>query len=229
MSTTLKPNWYHRCRSTRVVKASVQTVRRAIDTITEATLRIDTSEQESPNASGGGAFHDSNYYAALDYPLLWRYLATLRLQPDDVAVEIGCGLGRALCAMARWPVKKCVGVELSESLAERARANVNRLRGRRSPVEVIAGDAAFVDYSEGTAFYLFNPFGATTMQIVLDRIRESVVANPRRLRLLYVNPVHESVFAASGWLTKAEDLTSRVFRTHASLWTNVTANGEVSR
>lgn len=230
MSTTLKPSWYARCRRTRLAKASVHTIRRAIDTLAEATLRIDTSEEEPVSASGSGTFGDSHYYSALDYPLLWRYLGVLRLQPDDVAVEIGSGLGRALCAMARYRVKKCIGVEFSPKLVERARENVRHLRGRRSPVELIASDAAFVDYSEGTAFYLFNPFGETTMRVVLERIHESVRAKPRRVRLLYVNPVHEDVFEAASWLTKTRTLESRVFNTTASLWENLpAAQGEVPR
>lgn len=223
MSVTLTPDWYARCRRTPLARAGVQALRRAIDALAERALRIDTSEEESRDASGAGAFGDSNYYSALDYPLLWRYLAEIELRPDDVAFEVGCGMGRALCAMARRRVRKVVGVEFSEPLALRARENVARLRGRRSPVEVLAADAAFVDYSEGTVFYLFNPFGPTTMQIVLDRIHESVGARPRRVRLLYVNPVHEDVFERATWLRKTRSLESRIFRTRASLWEHVPA------
>ena len=223
MSATLTPNWYARCRQTPVARAGVQALRRTIDALAERALRIDTSEEEPRTASGAGAFGDSNYYSALDYPLLWRYLAEIELKPDDVAFEIGCGLGRALCAIARWRVRKVVGVEFSERLAVRARENVARLRGRRSPVEVLAADAAFVDYTEGTVFYLFNPFGPTTMQIVLDRIHESVRSNPRRVRLLYVNPVHEDVFERATWLRKTRSLDSRVFRTRATLWEHAPA------
>ena len=137
------------------------------------------------------------------------------------AIEIGHWLGRAPRAMTRSPFRKRVGIELSKALSKRARANVRRLRGRRAPAEVIAGDAAFVDCAERTAFYLVQPFGDRTMRIVLARVHESVRANPRRVRLLYVNPVHEDVFDAARWLTKTGTLAPRVFDTHASLWEHV--------
>ena len=221
MTNAINQSLYLRFRRTRVASKSVAMVRQAINVFVEKALRVDTRVPSANDPSGKGHFSDSHYYDALDYPLLWSYLRQLNLKPEDVAIEIGCGLGRALCALARWPVKKCIGIELSEELAEGARRNIEMMRGRRAPVEVIAGDAAFVDYSQGTAFYLFNPFGPTTMRIVLDRIRQSMLANPRPIRILYVNPVCEEVFKATPWLRQSKVVKYKLFRTAASLWESV--------
>jgi SAM-dependent methyltransferase len=174
-----------RLRETRPARALVPLARRAINVCVEQYLKIDTDAHAPVDAPGGGHFADSNDYAALDYPLVAMSIAAMDLRPDDVVYEIGCGLGRVLCVMARQRVRKCVGVELSPALAAGARLNLSRVRGRRAAaVQVIAGDAAFVDYGEATAIYMFNPFGQTTMAAVLERIGASLQAAPRRIRIM---------------------------------------------
>jgi hypothetical protein len=111
-----------------------------------------------------------------------------------------------------------VGIELSAELAEQARQNIAAMRGARSPVHVVTGDAAIADYDEGNVFFMFHPFGPSTMGVTLDRIHASIERRPRSVRLMYVNPVHEDVLEASGWLTCRERLRSRWFNTFASYW-----------
>ncbi|HSR13262.1 MAG TPA: hypothetical protein VLS90_17575 [Thermodesulfobacteriota bacterium] len=66
------------------------------------------------------------------------------------------------------------------------------MRGKKTEVEVRNEDAARSDLSEGTFFYMFNPFGEETMREVLSRISRS--PNRPRSRIIYVNPKHKSVF-----------------------------------
>ena len=192
--------------------------RRLIDGCVERHLNIRTAGAWGDRSIGQGYFGDGRHYEPLDYPLLARCLKALELKEDDTVFEIGCGMGRVVCLLARRRIRKCVGIELSEELAGRARANVAALRGRRSPVEILAADAAFADYSEGTAFYLFNSFGPRTLETVLERIRATLDGNPRRVRFVYVNPFHDDVFEAAGWLRYAGAVRSRWFKTHASCW-----------
>src|SRR4029453_3693274 len=101
---------------------------------------------------------------------------------------------------ARTSVRKCIGIEFAPELAAKAQANAASLRGRRAPIEVRIGDAAACDYSDGTIFWLNNPFGAATLSAVMGRIGESLQASPRRIQIAYIYPFHKQVLASLPWL-----------------------------
>jgi SAM-dependent methyltransferase len=137
-------------------------------------------------------------------PASWLALRTFvggaDLRADDIFYDIGCGSGRVLCHVAAQSVSKCVGVELSAEFSAKAVANAKSLRRRAGPIEVRVGDAAEMDYTDGTVFFLANPFGPETLRNVVDRIGATLHANPRPARFIYVNPVHRDVFESTGWL-----------------------------
>ena len=64
-------------------------------------------------------YADSDYrgYMAVPYGSMNTILSTLRLGPNDVFIDIGCGMGRAVVLAARYPIKRAIGVELAPSLA----------------------------------------------------------------------------------------------------------------
>ena len=176
-------------------------IRWLISAIFERYLGIDTRESSSASTVGG-RHHDSGRYEALHYIALGWSLRAMKLVEDDVVFDIGCGKGRALCLLARKRVKRCVGIELSDELARRARENVARVRGRRASVEVVVIDAAVADYTDGTVFYMFNPFGAATMAEVLNRIHVSLLQHPRCIRIVYATPAHADILDKAGWLKR---------------------------
>lgn len=65
--------------------------------------------------------------------------------------------------------------------------------GRKSPIEVRWEDAATTDISDRTIYYMFNPFGPHTMNQVVTNIEKSLRMNPRKVTIIYVNPVHRSL------------------------------------
>jgi precorrin-6B methylase 2 len=89
----------------------------------------------------------------------------VRIADHDVVMDIGCGMGRVLCVFARRRLKKCIGIEFSGELAGIAERNARALRGRRAPIEIRIGDAAEADYTEGTIFWIYNPFGERTCML----------------------------------------------------------------
>ena len=193
-------------------------VKWAAECAIERRLGVRTSGSSLATHTPGGVHRDSNWYEPVNYILLEKCLAALRLREDDVVFDIGCGLGRVLCVLARRRLRRCVGIDLDERLVALARANVAAMRGRRSPVDVLHGDAALADYDEGTAFYLYNSFGAATMSAVLERIHDSVVRRPRPIRIVYVNPMQNHVLAAAGWLRRCPDVRSPWYEMRAALW-----------
>jgi SAM-dependent methyltransferase len=136
---------------------------------------------------------DSILYNTISYKWILRILDSLDWRADDVFVDIGCGKGRVLCCAARHPARKIIGVDLDKNLCEQARANAQRMRGRKAPIEVVHARAHEFDYRECTKFFLFHPFGPSTLQLVLEAIEVSCQLNPRPIQLVYLNPVHEGV------------------------------------
>jgi cyclopropane fatty-acyl-phospholipid synthase-like methyltransferase len=147
---------------------------------------------------------DSYHYATMFYSTIRKALDFLQLQSSDVLVDIGSGKGRILCCAARYPIQKAIGVDLSEEFCSQARLNAEHMRGRRCPIEVHNLMAQDFNYAEGTAFFLFNPFGASTLEAVLSKIRSDLPSDSRSIRFAYANPVHEGVFAKHAWLEKYE-------------------------
>ncbi len=166
------------------------------------------------------ARHDDNHhYATIDYWNVRRIVRALKAGPDDVFYDIGSGMGRILCVMARQRLRKCIGIELFEPLCEIARRNAANLRGRKTPIEVVCGDATNTDLGDGTIYFMFNPFGAETMRDTLDNLRNSLLGKPRSITVVYYNAQCESVFEAAGWLEKIRQFDSFNGQ-HISFWRN---------
>ncbi len=209
-------SWHNRIHRMRIVRMGKTIARQIIDGSIERALGIDCRAVAVPQPKGH--FSDAGEYEPCDYPFLIRCLNVLELRPDDVVFDIGCGMGRALCLLARRRIARCVGIELCADLAAKARANLQSLRGAQSPAEVQIVDAAFADYTDATAFYLFNPFGDDTMRAMIERIRQSMEVNPRPLRMIYLNPFHEHILEESGWMKRVREVRVPWSKTFASYW-----------
>ena len=146
---------------------------------------------------------DAHLYGTFAYRSLNRILGQLEWNSDDVFVDIGCGKGRVLACAALYPIKKVIGIDLDEKLCEQARANADSMRGRRAPIEVVHIPAQEYDYRECTKFFLFHPFGAKTLAQVMESIQQSIRDNPRKVDLIYLNPVHEHVLVGQRELKPA--------------------------
>jgi hypothetical protein len=150
------------------------------------------------------AYADAVFYEPLPYYALFKVLQRLAPGPDDVFVDLGSGMGRAVCAAASSLIRAAVGVEIDPELHHLARANVARVRGRRAPIRLHHQSATDFDYSEATILTFFNPFGPATMRTVLGKIRASLEKRPRPLRIGYVNATCAHLFAAEPWLELEE-------------------------
>lgn len=180
-------------------------------------LNIDTSDALTPDdldpvkawpfakPSKLAKHKDNLVYQAVDYRNLRRLRGLLRPGPNDVFYDIGCGKGRVVCVFAQVGQRRVVGIELDQGLCESARRNAKSLRGRKTPIEVRCADAATTDLSDGTIYFMYNPFGEATMRDVLNNIHGSLKSTPRRLRVAYCNAKCTALFEAAGWLHSAAE------------------------
>lgn len=111
----------------------------------------------------------------------------------DVFVDYGCGMGRVLALAAEYPFRRVIGVEVSQKLAAAARRNLDNYRGERRchDIEIWCGSAEDFELpADASVLYFANPFHGRVLVEVFERVRRSLEARPRRLRVIYNNPVH---------------------------------------
>jgi SAM-dependent methyltransferase len=114
----------------------------------------------------------------------------LQIAPDDVLVDVGCGKGRVLNYWLELGLgNRIVGIEIDERFAQFA---ARRLVGHRN-VQVICGDALSTLPTDGTVFFLFNPFGPETLARLAERIATDCTAR-ERLVVVYYFAIHADVF-----------------------------------
>lgn len=162
---------------------------------TLGTRRGDYPELESEHG-------DSFWYESKSYYLNWLYLRPLRLEKKDVVYDIGCGAGRLLIVASLCGVARCVGLELSQRLCELAKKNAENLRLPHAPLVIEQADACTRDYTDGNIFLFCNPFGPATLEVVLEKIRQSLEMRPRLIRIMYIHPEpgHRELFSRLDWM-----------------------------
>lgn len=142
-----------------------------------------------------------NRYKPSEWRTLSRILPRAEVGPDDVFIDIGSGLGRVVFQAARYPFRRVVGVELSDRLNEVARDNIerNRHRLRCNDVQLVTADARVYEIPDDvTVVFMANPFTGELFRAVVDAVLASVERSPRRLRLIYRNPIEHELLTATG-------------------------------
>jgi len=152
-----------------------------------------------------GLGQDADDYQTSLHVAIKKVIRLVRPGEKDVVFDVGCGKGRVICHFAQQPVRKVVGIEISEHLCDIARLNVSKLRNKRAPVEIINGDAAVTDLSSGTIYYMNNPFGATTLRAVLKNIERSHKQVTNGVTIIYMNAQFAAVFDEFPWLEIVAD------------------------
>jgi SAM-dependent methyltransferase len=115
-------------------------------------------------------------------------------------VDYGAGKGRVLLIAARYQFDRVVGVELSKPLIRVAAANIAVYAQKHPelcPIELVQTDAANYELPQTPCvLFFYDPFQASLMERMGQRVRESFVANPRKLFIIYYFPAFAHVFEA---------------------------------
>jgi SAM-dependent methyltransferase len=130
---------------------------------------------------------DSTDYEAVNPVLFARAMSYV---PRVRFIDLGCGKGRALILGHQYGFRDLIGVEMSVRLAKSAAANLKKLG---IPARIVQSDAAAFDFPEGPlVVFMYNPFGAPTMQEVADKLARRI----EPVYVIYVNPMHGGLFRA---------------------------------
>lgn len=149
----------------------------------------DFSEWMSQEEAGFSEGKGNQYQPSTD--ALVKVLKRFPVSEKDAILDMGCGKGKAMYLMSRFPFGKISGYDLSEELVHIANQNFQKLGLFRCRA-VQADAAAFGDYDAYNYFYIFNAFPQEVFERMMNRVLESLKRRPRNCYFIYLHPVcHE--------------------------------------
>jgi hypothetical protein len=136
-------------------------------------------------------------YIPCSVDALLRMVDDANVQPDDVLVDIGAGLGRAAMVTHLLTGASVIGLEI-QSFLVRAFRDIAK-NWHAPPVSVVHGDAAELTgfIGIGSVFFLYCPFSGDRLERVLLELES--IARTRQIRVCCV----DMPSIARSWLTLA--------------------------
>lgn len=133
------------------------------------------------------------------YEVVRTMVKKLNMDDSDVLYDLGSGFGRVPIYTSLATYAQCKGIEIvpqrvAESIAVKNKLGVNNL-------EFIQGNVLEQDYSDGTVFFLFNPFSPQTLEEVNKKLRQ--LAETKKIRVVSLGP-STSFFNKQDWLKTIE-------------------------
>jgi SAM-dependent methyltransferase len=141
-------------------------------------------------------------YMPVSYTLLEEIFEQLPTTVRNHFLDMGCGKGRALCIAAHEGFKKVTGLDFARDLCEEAKENLAITKQKFPALEykVINNDAFYFEIPDDLdCIFLFNPFDEIIMSAVVNNIFSSLQNTPRKIRIIYVNPLHKDLFLKAGY------------------------------
>jgi hypothetical protein len=143
------------------------------------------------------------HYTPTPYNDIFRLLRMVDLRSDDVFVDLGAGMGRTVFAASWLGAARAIGIEVVQSLYEKANENYHRSRLAHRNIEFICMRAQEYGNRDITVCFMFHPFGeATLTQVVRNMELARVGGQCPKLRIIYVNPVYDRVLEQVTWLKR---------------------------
>lgn len=181
--------------------------RRAADRAFDRRWGTDTSRGVSVHDLGidRSRIEQCNRYDPSSTAMLRDPVAALGIDPAiHHFIDYGAGKGRAMMLAIEMGFARVSGIELSTRLCDIATANISHFAAQHPgmpPVRMVAADAAaFMPDGGDIVAYFYNPFDATVMNMVRNRLEGALCRLTGRVVVIYANPEHGEVFAdAPGW------------------------------
>lgn len=141
-------------------------------------------------------------YMPVSYVLLEEIFQQIPATCRNHFLDIGCGKGRALCMAAHLGFRQVTGLDFSTDLCKIAEENLSKTSESVAGFKynVINNDAFYYVIPKNVdCIFFFNPFDEIIMSQVVDNIFTSLHNSPRKLYILYVNPLHAAFFLKAGF------------------------------
>ncbi len=172
------------------------------------TLSIENLENKT---LASGKIEDTHHYQGASYYILHQVFSKLNANTNLGFIDYGCGKGRALFVAAHYGFNPCIGVDSAKELCDDANENIQKTKGKfpHTTFQIVFENAINYIIPESiSVFYFFNPFPAHVMEAVRDNVISFSKTNSKTIKIIYVNPKFESVFAIEGF-TKDFEIRSK--------------------
>jgi SAM-dependent methyltransferase len=150
----------------------------------------------------GNDISNATIYMPAPYDMLEMFFEKANLKNCKHFVDIGCGKGRAMIVAAHFGAKKITGLDFSKELIMATNENLNQLKAPFPSVQyqTFCNDAYYFKIENDVdCIFMFNPFNEVIMSGVLQNIEDSLLANPRKIQIIYLNPVEKQVLYEWGY------------------------------
>ncbi len=159
-------------------------------------------------------------YVPTSYKDIFTLLKHAKLDKNSMLIDFGCGSGRVVFAAAHLNARHSIGVEFDQGLFLAAESNKANAK-LKNKVEFFNQDAAtFSIPDEANIFFFFNPFGFGTMSEVIKNIEQSIQDSPRKIAIIYLNPLFQDAFKISTVLKLTHEWPTGKTQYPAQFWTN---------
>lgn len=161
------------------------------------TIGIDNLEELESNQLN----HATIYMPAI-YSMLELVFEKINIAGVNHLLDIGCGKGRAICVAAAKGCKKVSGIDFSKDLCMDALQNLTIIQQKKPLLlaKIINNDAyTYAIPNDVDCIFLFNPFDDYLMKGVVRNILQSLAAHPRKIKIIYANPLNKSRFIDAGF------------------------------
>ena len=155
----------------------------------------------------------SMWYEPAPINVIPNVLHKLRASYDGYTfIDLGSGLGRVVLQASQFNFEKIVGVEFAENLYRQAVENLHRYPRHKQKcrnVELLCTDVRAFEFPEtDSVIFIYDAFKAELLQSIVERLRASHLACPRKIYLVYLNPDQRNnpipIIEGSGFLFKKE-------------------------
>jgi SAM-dependent methyltransferase len=164
------------------------------------TIKIDNLQQQTIKSNN---LKHASIYQGTNYFIIEKAFEFLRNENANYhLVDFGCGKGRVLIVAAYYGFKKITGIDFSASLCNEAEINIEKIRPLFPSLDfqIICEDAVnFQIENDANVFFFFNPFDEVIMLQVVKNILSSLKKNPRKIYVVYVNPLHKEILLSAGF------------------------------
>lgn len=170
-----------------------------------------------------GGIEDSDWkvhYEPTGYKDIFILLKQAKLDKNSVIIDFGCGLGRVLFAAAHLNARYSIGVEFDKGLFLAAKANEVNSKFKKRIVFFHQDASIFSIPNDANIFYFFNPFGFGTMAEVIRKIEQSIQDSPRKIVIVYYNPLFQNALNESNMLKLKHEWPAGKTQYPAQFWAN---------
>lgn len=133
------------------------------------------------------------------YRILDQLNEHIKVDENDVFVDVGCGWGRMISYMLiKGKICNLIGIEINKEAAEIA----NQRLKAYSNVMIMHGDILEYIPDKATVFFLSNPFSADILRQFIMKINKEI---KHSVKLIYLHAVYQEVFSEfSEWCVELD-------------------------